>query len=73
MSLQELTEVLIRHYEIKEGIYEALLEFRVGFGAFGPDDDKVPGVAAGVTKIGLAKVDELTGRAVDAATIWEEN
>ena len=55
LSLLELTEILVKHYDFHEGIFNLLVEFQVGVGSVGPDPLKpAPGAAIGVTRIGLA-------------------
>jgi len=54
LNLRELTEVLIRHYGLKEGKYGLNVEFHVGAGMFGPSEDKRgPGFGIGMGRVGL--------------------
>lgn len=54
LSLLDLTEVLVKHYDFHEGVFNLLVEFQVGVGHIGPDPSKpAPGAAIGVTRIGL--------------------
>lgn len=55
LSLLELTEVLVKHYDLHEGVFNLLVEFQIGLGNVGPDPlSPAPGAAIGVTRFGLA-------------------
>jgi hypothetical protein len=59
LSLRELGELLVRHYEISEGIYELTVEFQLGVGALGPSPTELlPSAIASVSRIGLRRVPE---------------
>lgn len=68
LSLKELAEVLVRHYKLKEGHYEAMIEFMVGMANVGPSPEKIsPSSIVGISRIGLIKVQQPTVNSVDAA------
>lgn len=68
LPLKELTEVLIKHYGFHEGIYDALIEFRIGVGGFGPTPaDRTPGAMVGIGRVGLVKAEQHGPNTVDAA------
>lgn len=70
ISIKTLAEVLVRHHGLHSGFYEALIEFQIGVGAFGPDaDQRLPGAMIAVSRIGLAKVQEASKNTVDAAEV----
>ena len=70
LSLREVTEVLIRHYDLHEGFYELLVEFQVGTGVFGPTPQStLPGATVGLSKLGLMKVQVMGGNTLDAAIV----
>ena len=71
LSLNELTEVLIKYYGLHEGCYDLLVEFQIGSGAVGPDPDvRIPGLRFGVSKVGLVKSKKAGGSTtVDAALV----
>ena len=70
LPLKELAAVLVRHYKLKEGLYEPMVEFLIGTANIGPSPDSVaPGAIVSVTKVGLAKVAQPTPNSVDAAII----
>ena len=67
-SVKELTEILIKHQDIHEGIYALNLEFQFGLGMFGPSPEQtLPGAIVSLAKVGLSKVDAHTFNTVDAA------
>jgi hypothetical protein len=68
LSILELTTLLIKHYDVHEGIYTPLIEFQIGVGAVGPrPESQYPGAMIGVAKVGLAKAKTLGPSTVDAA------
>ena len=70
ISLNELGEILVRHYGITEGKYEVLVEFMIGMGSVGPSPDKrLPGATFGLSKIGLARSEKDGPFTVDAADL----
>jgi hypothetical protein len=70
LSLRELTELLIKHHQLQDGLYELLVEFQIGMGTFGPTQaDAMPGATVGLSKIGLIQVSAMGNTTVDAAKI----
>ncbi|WP_097458707.1 hypothetical protein [Mangrovitalea sediminis] len=70
LSLRELTEVLIKHYGIHEGQYDLLVEFKIGVGALGPNQElALPGAMVGVSRLGLVKSTKMGNNTVDAAEV----
>lgn len=58
-SLVELTEILVKHQGLHEGLYNLYLEFRIAVGAVGPAPELIcPGAMIGVSRIGLAKTEK---------------
>jgi len=58
-TLTELTEILVKHQELHEGLYNLSLEFQLAFGAVGPKPELIyPGAMIGVSRIGLSKTEE---------------
>ncbi len=52
--MRELAGVLIKHYDLHDGRYDLLVEFRIGTGAVGPDPAALtPGAMIGVSRVGL--------------------
>ena len=70
LTLRELGEVLVRHYKIKEGHYDVLIQYQFGAGAFGPTPEQtVPGFAIGVQAVGLAPAATIGALTIDAASV----
>lgn len=70
LSLREMTEVLIKHYGLREGLYELLVEFQVGMGVVGPTPQTaLPGATVGLSKLGLIQVLVAGDNTLDAAIV----
>lgn len=60
LSMKELTDVLVKHYNLPEGKYDLEVEFQIGTGPVGPNkDDLIPGVILGVKSIGIGTSQEM--------------
>lgn len=71
-SLIELTEILVKHHKLHEGLYNLSLEFQLAVGAVGPTPELIcPGAMIGVSRIGLSKTEKEKANihTVDAAKI----
>jgi len=69
-ELREITEILVRHHGLHEGLYDLLLEFQIGIGPAGPDPSSVvPSAMVGVKRIGLTKTTKPGASTVNAAEI----
>src|SRR5271170_2025705 len=75
LPLKEAAELLVRHYGLREGLWEVALEMQVGVGQIsGATADAVlPGAAIGVSRIGLARVTAAGPLTVNAAEIASSN
>lgn len=70
LSLAELTELLIKHYSIHEGLYDLAFHFQIAVGAVGPQPDQViPGAMIGVNGVSLAKTENSGPNTVDASVV----
>ncbi|MEY3944237.1 MAG: hypothetical protein RIS04_1446 [Pseudomonadota bacterium] len=75
LSIQSLTGVLIRHFDLHEGVYQLNVGFKIGVGGFamdgGPDAVPLPGAVVGVEGVTLTKVPEGVNapNAVDASLV----
>ena len=70
LSIQELTGVLIKHYGIRDGNFDLLVEFQIGMGAIGPSpDDMKPSAIVGVNRIGLVPAQTITPLTVNASVV----
>jgi hypothetical protein len=60
LDLKSLTEILIRHFDIHEGIYQLNLGFRIGVGGFAMDGDPgsatLPGAVVSVEGVNLSRL-----------------
>lgn len=69
-ELREITELLIKHHGLHEGLYDLALEFQIAVGAVGPDPASiVPGAMFGVRRIGIMKTEREGVSTVDAAKV----
>lgn len=71
-SLIELTEILVKHQKLHEGLYNLSLEFQLGVGTVGPTPELIcPGAMIGVSGIGLSKTEKEKANihTVDAAKV----
>lgn len=69
-ELKEITELLIKHHGLHDGLYDLVLEFGVAIGAVGPAPDQIlPGVMVGVRRVGIAKATTSGPNTIDAAKI----
>ena len=69
-SLIELTEILIKHQNLHEGLYNLSLSFKIAVGGVGPSPGAIhPGAMIGVTHIGLAKIEKPDNQTVDASKV----
>lgn len=70
LSIRELTELLIRHYDLHEGHYDLLVEFQIGVGPVGPNPMSTsPGAMVGFSKIGLLKPPSPGVTSIDASVV----
>jgi hypothetical protein len=75
LNLKSLTEVVIRHFKIHEGVYQLNIGFKIGVGGFamdgGPDAVPLPGAMVGVEGVSLARIPRGVNapNAVDAAKV----
>lgn len=75
LDLKSLTEILIRHFDIHEGIYQLNLGFRIGVGGFSMDGNPgsvpLPGAVVGVEGVNLSRIPDGMDvpNSVDAAQV----
>jgi hypothetical protein len=75
LDLKSLTEVLIRHFDVHEGIYQLNFGFRIGVGGFAMDGNPgsapLPGAVVGVEGVNLSRLPDGMDapNAVDAAKV----
>lgn len=69
-ELKEITELLVKHHGLHDGLYDLSLEFQIAVGAVGPDPSSViPGVAVGIRRIGIIQAEKTGPSTVDAAEV----
>ena len=55
-ELREITELLIKHHGIHDGLYDLSFEFQIAIGGVGIDSSPpVPGAMFGIRRIGISK------------------
>lgn len=70
LSIKELTAALVKHYELREGLYDLYLEYQFAVGNFGPSASQVvPSAVVGLSKLGVTKVTQLGPLTVDASEV----
>jgi hypothetical protein len=70
LSLQEVAELLIKHYALTDGLYDLLVEYQIGTGAVGPDKDNlVPGAMIGVSRLGLVPATKPGPNTINASLV----
>lgn len=69
-DLREITELLVKHHGIHDGLYDLAIEFQIAVGAVGPDPSSItPGAMIGVRRIGLLQTDKHGPSTVNAAEV----
>lgn len=70
LDYRTMVELLIKHYGVKDGHFDLMVEFTMGFGSVGPNPENVvPGVMVGLQRLGLTRASEASRTAVDAAQV----
>ena len=70
LNMKELSTLLIKHYEIREGTFDLMVEYQLGTGAVGPDSEHLlPGLMIGIAKVGLVPTSSANALTVDAADV----
>jgi hypothetical protein len=73
LTLKQMTEVLIKHYELHEGLYEILVEFQIGMLSIGQaSSEPIPAAAVGVSRMGLLRKTVEGPSTVDASKVNPE-
>lgn len=69
LSLREVTELLIKHYDLHEGNYDLLMEFQLGVGLVAQNPEQIPAPTAmvGISRLGLTRAEIASPNTVDAA------
>jgi hypothetical protein len=69
-ELREITELLVKHHGLHEGIFDLAIEFQIAVGGMGMDSSSIlPGAMINVKRIGLTKAPKAGTATVDAAEV----
>lgn len=70
LSIREITELLVRHHDLHEGLYDLMTQYHIGSGGVGPvPGELLPGLMIGLARIGLVKVPIAGPNSVDASQV----
>jgi hypothetical protein len=70
LPLKELTEILIKHYDYREGFFEVGIQFNIAVGSVGPDPSQIaPGAVLTVAGVGLSNCHPSSPLGVNAAEV----
>ena len=70
LSMRALATLLVKHYGLRQGEFDLLVEYQIGIGAVGPDkDNMLPGAMIGVARVGLVSTTQVGPTTVDAALV----
>ena len=71
ISLREITELLIKHYDLHEGNYDLLMEFQLGVGLIAQNLEQPPAPTAmvGISRLGLTSAPVISPNTVDASAV----
>jgi hypothetical protein len=71
ISLKEVGALLVKHYDLHEGLWDVAVEIQVAVGQLGmpPDPSPLPGAMFRISKIGLTQAPQFSLLTVNAAEI----
>lgn len=70
LPLNQITEMLVKHFDLHEGLFDLAVEIQIGLGSFGPDSvSALPGAFFGVKSLGLMPATKNGLAVVDASVI----
>ena len=70
LSLGEITALLVKHFEIHEGLWGIAFGINIGVGQFGPNpQEALPGAMIGISNVSLIPSEKEGPNIVDAAQI----
>jgi hypothetical protein len=68
LTLKDTIKILIKHFDLHEGLFDLAFEIQTGIGNFGPNKEAtLPGAAIGVGGLKLVKSPKMGPHTVDAA------
>jgi len=69
-ELKEITELLVKHHGLHEGLFDLAFEFQVAIGGVGSDPKSIlPGAMIGIRRMGLTTAIKEGIATVDAAVV----
>lgn len=68
-NYKEISEVLVRHLDLHEGIWGIYIEFGIQGANIGQEDNLTPAAIVPVVRVGLQRFDKLNSLSVDAAEV----
>lgn len=70
LTMKDLASLLVKHYGLRDGKFDLMIEYQLAAGAVGPDKDHVlPGVMIGIAKVGLISTNQDGPMTVDASLV----
>jgi hypothetical protein len=69
LTLKQVGELLVKQYDLHEGIWDISIEIQAGIGQFGALPDVLPGAMFRISRIGLSRVPQIGPHTVDAAEV----
>lgn len=70
LTMKELSSLLVKHYGLREGTFDLMVEYQLGTGAVGPDEGHLlPGLMIGIAKVGLVPTTKPGPTSVDASVV----
>ncbi len=70
LSLKDATAVLVKHFDLHEGLWSIAFDLKIGVGQFGPSPEEIyPGAMFGISSIFLLGSEQRGPHVVDAAQV----
>lgn len=70
LGLKDLAELLVKHFDLHEGLFEVSFEFGLAVGGFKtPEGSMAPGFMGLINRVGLSAAQEASPNTVDAAVV----
>ena len=70
LSMKEMAELLVKHYGLRAGRFDLMIEYQLGTGGVGPDKEGLlPGLMIGIARVGLVPSTQPGALTVDAREV----
>jgi hypothetical protein len=70
LNLSEVIKILIKHFDLHEGLFDLSFEMQIGVGNFGPTKESTfPSAVVGIGGLKLIKSDKMGPHTVDASMV----